>query len=372
MAIDFYLQKAKNDWHNLSSLDLQNFCQIQAEQLTSQYPIFCARLVYHDCLFKAHQEVISYAPNQTPFSAKTLAYLRSEAWMQEFPLAFDLQEFKLQDSQSICYICPIGYKNQKPEYIQIIAHESISTELQKSVQQAAMLLSKYADIYLAYGRQKSEIQLLEEILHRVGHQLRNSLGLISLYAHNLYLGLQEKTSQEQAKIIRESIEDLDNNLTQLLSCGQGAKLRVSLQDLRSLVMESVISLQPLINQKQLKINLPDTSTILAIDRLQIKQVFDNLLSNAVHFSPNYGTITCRWQIFQNEVIIKILDQGPGLSSEDIQKIFTPFYSRRPGGTGLGLTIAKKIVLDHQGSLWGQSLSEGGALFSLILPRPMNI
>lgn len=372
MAINFSLRKAKKDWHNLSGLDIQNFCQIQAAQLTSQHPIFCARFVYHDFFFQAHQEVINYAQNQTAFSPKTLAYLRSEEWITDFPVAFDLHEFRLKDSQSICYICPIGYKNQKPEYIQIIAHEPLAVDLQKSVQQSAMLLSKYADIYLVCGRQKSEIQLLEDILHRVGHQLRNSLGLIGLYAHNLYLGLQEKNLQEQAKIIRESIEDLDNNLTDMLSCGQGAKLRVSLQDLRSLVVESVTCLQPLINQKQLKIILPDTSTTLAIDCLQIKQVFDNLFSNAVHFSPNCGTITCRWQIFQNEVIIKILDQGIGLSQEDIQKIFTPFYSRRPGGTGLGLTIAKKIVLDHQGSLWAQNLSEGGALFSLILPRPMNI
>ncbi|MGH7999722.1 MAG: sensor histidine kinase, partial [Brasilonema sp.] len=129
---------------------------------------------------------------------------------------------------------------------------------------------------------------------------------------------------------------------------------------------------PCIDRKQLKICIPDTSTSLAIDRLQMKQVFDNILSNAVHFSPDFGTITCSWQIFQSEVFIKISDEGPGLSQEDIKKIFTPFYSRRPGGTGLGLTIAKKIVLDHQGSLWAQSLPQGGAQFCLILPRPTNI
>ncbi|MHC5831563.1 MAG: sensor histidine kinase, partial [Nostoc sp.] len=96
-----------------------------------------------------------------------------------------------------------------------------------------MLLSKYRDIVLENNRQKSEIKLLEEILHRVGHQLRNSLAMIGLHAHNLYSKLEDSLQQEQAIIIRDSIQNLDTNLTQLLDCGQSAKLNIALQDLRS-------------------------------------------------------------------------------------------------------------------------------------------
>ncbi|MBE9001279.1 HAMP domain-containing histidine kinase [Nostoc sp. LEGE 12447] len=371
MTLGFYVQKLENGSNYLNSSDIQSYCQLESEQLTSQYPIFFARIVYHDYLLKNHQEVINYGQDQAPFSHKTLAYLRSEAWLTDFPPALTLHEFRLKDFSSISYICPIGYKNQKPEYIQIITHKPLSESLQLYVKRSAMLLSKYADIYLDYGRQKTEIQLLEDILHRIGHQLRNSLGLIGLYAHNLCLGLEDSPWQEQATIIGESIQDLDTNLNELIDCGQSAKLRVKLQDLRSLVLESIKNLQPLINEKELKILIPETSTILKIDKLQMKQVFDNILSNAVHFSPNSGTITCSWQVFQDEVLIKISDQGPGLSQEDLQKVFTPFYSRRRGGTGLGLTIAKKIILDHQGSIWAQALSESGAQFSVILPRPRS-
>ncbi|MFN6529995.1 HAMP domain-containing sensor histidine kinase [Nostoc sp. ChiSLP03a] len=372
MTLGFSVQKLDNGSNYLSSSDIQSFCQLESEQLTSQYPIFFARIVYHDSLLRANQEVINYGQDQVPFSPKTLAYLRSEAWLTDFPPVLTLQEFQLKDFSSISYICPISYRNQKTEYIQIITHEPLSSSLQLYVKRSAMLLSKYVDISLDYGRQKTEIKLLEDILHRVGHQLRNSLGLIGLYAHNLCLGLEDSPWQEQATIIGESIQDLDTNLNELIDCGQSAKLRVTLQDLRSLVVESITNLQPLINQKKLKILIPDTSTILKIDKLQMKQVFDNILSNAVHFSPHSGTITCSWQIFQDEVLIKISDRGPGLSQEDLQKIFTPFYSRRKGGTGLGLTIAKKIILDHQGSIWAQILSESGAQFSMILPRPRSV
>lgn len=372
MSVGFSLRKLEDGSNYLSSSELQSFCQLQSQQLTSQYPILCARIVYHDFLLKEHQEVINYGQKQTPFAHKFLAYLNSEKWLTDFPAVFNLQEFPLTDFSSFSYICPIGYKNQKPEYIHIITPEPLSPSLEMYVQQSAKMLSKYIDMYFDCGRQKAEIQLLEDVLHRIGHQLRNSLGLIGLYAHNLCSGLQDSPLQEQAKIIDESIQDLDTNLNELIDCGQGKKLRITPQDLRSLVVESINNLQPLINQKQLKIFIPDTSTTLKLDRLQMKQVFDNILSNAVHFSPTSGTITCSWQIFQEEVIIKISDQGPGLSKEDIQKIFTPFYSRRRGGTGLGLTIAKKIILDHQGSIWAQVLSKRGAQFSIILPRPKNI
>ncbi|MBN3925126.1 HAMP domain-containing sensor histidine kinase [Nostoc sp. NMS4] len=368
MTLGFSVQKLENGSNYLNSSDIQSFCRLESEQLTSQYPIFFARIVYHDYLLKNHQEVIHYGEAQVPFSRKTLAYLRSEVWLTDFPPTLTLHEFRLKDFSSISYICAIGYRNQKPEYIQIITNEPLSESLQLYVKRSAMLLSKYVDIYSDYGRQKTEIQLLEDILHRVGHQLRNALGLIGLYAHNLYLGLEDSIWREQATIIGESIQNLDTNLNELIDCGQSAKLRVTLQDLRSLVVESMKNLQPLINQKKLKILIPDTSTLLKIDKLQMKQVFDNILSNAVHFSPNAGTITCSWQIFQDEVLIKISDQGPGLSQEDLQKVFTPFYSRRKGGTGLGLTIAKKIILDHQGSIWAQVFSEKGAQFSIILPR----
>ncbi|GAA6616012.1 HAMP domain-containing sensor histidine kinase [Scytonema sp. NUACC26] len=352
---------------SLLSSKLQSFCQVQIEQLTIQSPIVFARIVYYDPISKTHQEVINYARSQPSFSHNTLAYLKSEEWLLELPPVLTLHEVNLFFAAN-SYICTIGYRNQQPEYIQILTEATLPVSLQNYVKQCAILLNNYLDLYWECEQHKSEIQLLEQIIQRAGHQLRNNLGLIGLYAQNLYLGLKNDFWQEQASIICESIQELDNNLTELIYCGQSTKLRVSLQDLRTLVLDSVKGLQPLINQKHLQICLPNSSNFLEIDYLQMKQVFENLLSNAVYFSPQYGTITCSWQVFQSEVLIKISDQGSGLSQQDLQKIFTPFYSRRAGGTGLGLTIAKKIILDHQGSIWGQNLPTGGAQFSLILPR----
>jgi signal transduction histidine kinase len=368
MHREIILSKKEISGHDLSASHIQNFCQLQSEQLTNQYEILLARIVYYDDFLKKHQEVIKYAENQIKLSPQDLRYLRSESWLSEFPNVGQISEFKIPKSHLFSYICPIGYRNQKPEYIQIIAETELTDKVQDNIRKSALLLSKYAEIYLDYARQKSEIRLLEQVLHRVGHQLRNYLALIGLYANNLCLTLKEHPSYEQATIINESIQDIDTNLTELINCGQGEKLRVTPQDLRNLVVETIKSLEPMLNEKKLQISIPETSTTLLIDHLQIKQVFNNILSNAVYFSPESGIITCTWQIFQEEVLVRISDQGKGLSPEDTQKIFTPFYTRRPGGTGLGLTIAKKIILDHHGNLWAQSVSKGGAQFCIILPR----
>ncbi|RUT08132.1 sensor histidine kinase [Dulcicalothrix desertica PCC 7102] len=375
MTISFSLETPKNDFHlkkapNVESV--RSFVELQAEQLVSQGTICFARIVYYDSVSKSHEEVICYADNQPSFSQKDIAYIRSETWLTDFPHVWDVSEFKLaHPTESFTYVCPIGYKNQKPEYIQIVTHKPLSLQLQNYVRNAAKILGKYIDVYSEKLQHKYQIQLLEHVLHKVGHQLRNYIALIKLYAQNLLIGLQDSSYIEQAKVICESVEDLDANLTDIISCGQGTILKITSQDLRSLVDESIKSFQPLINDKKLKVHVPQTSATLPLDRLQMKQVFDNLLGNAIHFSYENGVITFSWQVFHEEILIKILDEGPGVSQEDMQKMFTPFYSRRPGGTGLGLTIAKKIVLDHYGNIWAHSVSGGGTQFSIILPTKKN-
>lgn len=354
-----------------SSFDIQSFCQLQTKQFLFHETILFAQIVYYDPVIKVHKSTASAAQTYSTLSQKQLDYLSSEEWLTDYPSNFSINEVKLQGFASYCYLCLLGHRDQKPEYIIIFAQKPLSLNLQCYIKQSAVFISKYLDIYSQSECQKAEIKLLEQIVQRVGHQLRNPLALISLYAENLCLRLLSGSLREQAIIIRETAQDLERNLTDLIYCGQKTKLKVSLQDIRILMSESLQELQPWINEKQLKISYPENSATLPIDRLQIKQVFGNLLKNAIQLSPNLGTITCNWQVFQDEVLIYIADQGPGLSQEDLQKIFTPFYSRRSGGTGLGLTIARKIVLDHQGSLWGQNLLAGGAQFYISLPRSLN-
>lgn len=347
---------------------LKDFCLLNSLQLSDSQQIFCARIVYYDISTKNRQEVITYADDRLPLSQCSIDYLRTEKWLVDYPPVLSITPINIDNLSPFTYICPLGYRNQQPEYIQVMSSAPLSESLQQYLRNSATIVSKYLDLTMDWTWQFDEIQILDRILQRVSHQLRNSLSLVALYAQNLCFGLKDTPWQEQAKVICRSVERIDINLNELTDRTQGDRLRLTPQDLRKLVWERIEIFKPAIDRKQLVLNTSDTSTLLMLDRSQIEQVFDNILSNAIHFSPISGKIKVTWQIFQGEVLIKITDEGRGIAAEDLANIFNPFYSRREGGTGLGLTIAKKIVLDHHGSLWAQNTAAGGAQFSLILPR----
>ncbi|MBD2308743.1 HAMP domain-containing histidine kinase [Chroococcidiopsis sp. FACHB-1243] len=354
-----------------NSQKLRDFLQFQLEQLTAQSAIAWAQIIYIDPLSGARRQVVA-AETLLPFSPDLLSDLRSETWLVEFPPAFSLLQIvgdRLENT--VVYFCPYGYQQQQCQYLLIVAKDILSLSWQQYIQQTAVLVSEYLERHLESLQQQHQIKILEQIIQRVGHQLRQPLSLIGLYAENLYRSLTRGTLQDRAAIIRETTQDLDRNLTELIYCSDSETLRFTLQDLQGLVVESLQGFQAWIAEKQIQIRYPDTSVVLSLDRLQMKQVFDNLLSNAIHFSPIGSTIAIGWQVFHSEVLISIADEGTGLSPTDLQYLFTPFYSRRSGGTGLGLAIAQKVVLAHQGNLWAKNLPVKGAEFSLILPRSLT-
>jgi len=352
--------------NTLRPLDSKSVCQRQVEQLGAHLPIVAAWIVYQDPNQGKRQSVVHYTQKQAD-SYPDLSYLESEVWFAESLPALRLSEVGTLGSLK-AFVCLLDRYCSEPEYLLLWAYEPLSALQQQWTEQQAQVLINYLLLCRECCRQQAEIQLLEQVVRRTEHQLRNPIALIGLYAKNLCRGLPVGKLQEQAKVIDETVNELSTTLSDLLSCGQQAKLRVAAHDLKIVLTESIKGLQPWLDQKQLHMSYPDTAFTVAVDRSQIKQVFDNLLSNAVHFSPFGGTVTCQWQIFRHEVLFEISDQGPGLSEEDLKQAFTGFYSRRPGGTGLGLAIAKKIILDHHGNLWVQNLPGGGAQFSFTLPR----
>ncbi len=347
-------------------LDIRSVCQQQVEQLGAQLPLVAALIVYHDPNQEKRQSVVYYTQKQ-PGSYPDLSYLESEVWFVDSLPVLTLSEVAMVGSFK-AFVCPLEHYSSQPDYLLLWADEPLSALQQQWVEQQAQFLSSYMAICRQCSRQQAEIQLLEQGVRRAEHQLRNPLALIGLYAENLCLGLPVGSLQEQAMLIRETVNELSSNLTKLMVGGKEAKLRVAPHDLGTIVADSIKGLQPWVEEKNLYIDYSVTPVTLAVDRWQLKQVFDNILTNAVHFSPDGGTITCHWHVYRHEVLVEVSDRGPGLSEEDMKQAFTPFYSRRPGGTGLGLAIAKKIVLDHQGSLWGENLPGGGAQFSFTLPR----
>ncbi|MBE9013576.1 HAMP domain-containing histidine kinase, partial [Pseudanabaenaceae cyanobacterium LEGE 13415] len=173
----------------------------------------------------------------------------------------------------------------------------------------------------------------------------------------------EEQSRSHLEAIQSSIQDIHRQISL-----KQKPLRIEQHDLGEILSQSLKQLQPWLIEKQIQINYSQTPTPIDVDGWQLKQVFDNLLTNAIYFSPEAGTIECSWKVSPQEILIEVSDQGTGLSEADLGQVFTPFYSRRPEGTGLGLSIAQKIIQAHHGQIWVSNLPQGGAKFSFTLPR----
>lgn len=366
----------------LSEVDVNKICQLIVQQLAvivESLAVFCVysnldtgkRQIVAECIqdqilgaqATPYLNIGSFASGQSHLYAS----VQQEKWLLEDLPFLQIREFSVTE-EYYAYICCVGEQSLvAAEYILVCTAEVLSDRQQQFILNNAQILSEYLLMYKERSHHTREIASLSQTLGRAEHQLRNPLALINLYAENLRLALPSGCLQEQATLIRKTIDELSAKLTDLLYYGQRARLQMGQHNLQTIVAESIKNLEPWLKKKKLQIHYPDKPVYVTVDSWQMKQVFDNLLANAVHFSPDCGTVNCNWHVYNHEVLVEICDRGSGISSEDLKQIFKPYYSRRLGGTGLGLAIAQKIILDHQGNLWADNIAGGGAQFSFTLP-----
>ncbi|CIW14948.1 histidine kinase [Streptococcus pneumoniae] len=118
---------------------------------------------------------------------------------------------------------------------------------------------------------------------------------------------------------------------------------------------------------------PINSIWMEIDTDKMTQVVDNILNNAIKYSPDGGKITVRMKTTEDQMILSISDHGLGIPKQDLPRIFDRFYrvktieDNAQGGTGLGLSIAKEIIKQHKGFIWAKSEYGKGSTFTIVLP-----
>ncbi|WP_427158082.1 sensor histidine kinase [Aliinostoc sp. HNIBRCY26] len=353
---------------NKSQVEISKICQLVMEQLAYLLPSVVVWTLYHNIDTGKRESVAYPVPITASRQPMTISYLQQEKWLLNDLSFLQVTQLNLVNEYKV-YICCIGeQKAIAAEYILICTEAALTDRQQQQFCNQAQILSQYLIMYRERSEHLAQINTLSQACGKIEHQLRNPLALINLYAENLRLALPDNSLQEQAALIRKTVDELSNKLTDLLYFGQRAKLHIQLQNLQTIIAECIKTLEPGLKEKNITVLYPEKPVNINVDCWQIKQVFDNLLSNAIYFSPRNGTVTCNWHIYAQEILIEICDRGSGISETDLKLIFKPYYSRRVGGTGLGLAIAQKIIHDHKGNLWAENLPEGGAQFSFTLPR----
>ncbi len=225
------------------------------------------------------------------------------------------------------------------------------------------------------------LDLKSKFISDASHELRTPLTVIQ---GNLDLAIQEKNSRrrkvpEVFSLIGKEIEHMTSVLTDLTMLTNAnvdtEKINCEKIDLNLLVMAVVESLQVIAKKKNIKFNAQPFNKPLIIigDEPKLERTILNLARNAIKYSNNNGWVKIRLEQNENEVQIKVQDNGVGIPAKDLPNIFERFYrvdkarARAEGGTGLGLAIAKWIVEAHGGKITVQSQLGKGSTFSVHLP-----
>lgn len=254
--------------------------------------------------------------------------------------------------------------------------------LETFVRQAAVALER-AGLAERNARGKLEVEaerLRTSLLSSLSHDLRTPLASIEGAASSL-LDTAAAPGAEARRELAETILDesrrmtrLIANLLQMIRVESGAlAVQKELQPLEDVVGVALLRLDEQLVHHQVSVDLPADLPLVPLDAILLEQVFINLLENAARYAPPGTPIAVTARAVNGEVVVSVLDRGPGLPPGEEELVFGKFYRASQGdtagGIGLGLTICRAIVTAHGGRIWAERREGGGAAFSFALPVP---
>lgn len=223
----------------------------------------------------------------------------------------------------------------------------------------------------------------DEFISTVTHELRTPVTSIRALTEILYDNgdMVEEERQRFFNTIVDETKRMDRLINQVLDLEkmETGKLNVPLRavHINDIVEESIGTIEQLIKEKSITLNKNLGSKIPLIkgNRDRLTQVILNLISNAIKFcEPGTGKIEINTRTFNGSVELSVIDNGRGVPQESQSLIFNAFYQaenqtlKKPEGTGLGLTISKKIIDKHNGKIWMEQRKEGGSVFTFSIPK----
>ena len=209
----------------------------------------------------------------------------------------------------------------------------------------------------------------------VAHEIGNPLN--SLHIH---LQLMERKAreldhdanaelQQSIEVARSEVRRLDSIVTQFLRAIRPSHPRLQPENVNTIVEEAVRFFTPevqdrdMVVEQELRADLP----LLQLDREQMKQAFYNVIKNSLEAMRRHGTLRIRTDLDDTHVLVRFVDTGSGMSAANLSRVFEPYFTTKPAGTGLGLLIVRRIVREHGGELSIESSQDKGLTLTIRLP-----
>jgi two-component system, sporulation sensor kinase E len=209
----------------------------------------------------------------------------------------------------------------------------------------------------------------------VAHEIGNPLNSLHIHLQLMERSLQKlhdgaKTELKQSiEVARSEVNRLDSIVTQFLKAIRPSRPQLRPENVNALVEEAVRFFTPELQDREIVVEqeLRSDLGLLQLDRDQMKQAFYNVIKNSLEAMHRHGALRIRTDLDDTHVIIRFVDTGGGMSAENLSRVFEPYFTTKPSGTGLGLLIVRRIVREHGGELSIESSEGKGLTLTIRLP-----
>lgn len=251
-----------------------------------------------------------------------------------------------------------------------------------SLQGAILVFSDLTEVKELRERMelKERMTLMGEMSAGIAHELRNPMAVISGYARLLAKNIgDDGPSREAVESIQEEIAGMDDIIREFMNFARPTELNIAEIDLAALLEDARNAVSELTGTVDIKFEVEDGLPAVYGDLVLLRQAFVNIIKNAIEAMPEGGSITVGAGTVDTAdepgvsltggrfVRVEFKDTGTGIPRDILPKIFTPFYSTKGRGTGLGLALVQKILVYHGGRATVKSVEGGGTTFRVYLP-----
>lgn len=256
----------------------------------------------------------------------------------------------------------------------LMLNSASTQEIEHSLNTYSLLIEDITDLRKIEKQlaQNEKFTAMGELASGVAHEIRNPLNTIIMISQRLEREYKNKVNSEDfsslLEILRSESYRVNSIIEQFLKFTKPARLMIAEYDVNEFLTEmiKIADVQTINKNISIKANIKNSKKV-SFDYQQMKQVFINLIRNAIDATQNNGEINIDFTATETVNIFSISDDGSGISKDNLKRIFDLYFTTKINGTGMGLSIVKQIILQHNGTIEVESETGKGSKFIITLP-----